>query len=137
MKKVKFGSVQLTIFLGLLIVSFSVVSFCILDKQILGWKLIPQEYQLAGWVVFIISLILTLLRYNFIEYNHDHLIIKINRFYSKKLSFKFIKDYKIEDKQLLIYSRDNSQHKFSLNSMKPKDIERLDHIIDIHIHEFL
>lgn len=137
MKKVNFGSSVLRILFGFLIISLIIVLFNLTDKYFFGWTLIPIDYHHLIFISLIVFSSLAYLKYNYILYNHDTLVIKMNRIFSKKISFKFIEDYKIENKQLLIYLRDNSEKKFSLRHVNAKDIERLDYIIDIHVQDFL
>lgn len=137
MKKINFGSLQLRILCGLLIVTLMILIFNIIDSKFLYLGLVPSDYQLIILSLMIIFALLCLFKYNYIQYNHDTLVIKINRLFSQKISFKFIEDYKIENNKLSIYFRDNTEQQFSLRHIHAKDIERLDYIIDIHVHDFI
>lgn len=137
MTKITFKNNLLDLFTFLTIVAILFITYHFLNGRIFRLDFYVKNAYEIGLSLLVFSLICRQLSHNFIRYDHDRLAVKINKLSSREFSFNSIEEYEIEDNKLKIFFRDNSEKKFNLRFLDEKDIERLDIILDIHIHEFL
>lgn len=137
MTKITLKNILLYLFTSLTIVAFLFITYHFLNGRIFRLDFSIKNANEIGLSLLAFSLICRHISHNFIRYDHDYLALKINKLSSREFSFSSIKDYKIVDNKLKLSLRDNSEEKFNLMFLDEKDINRLDTILDIHIHEFL
>ena len=122
MTKITFKNNLLDLFTFLTIVAILFITYHFLNGRIFRLDFsVKNAYEIG----------LSLLAFSLICRQLSH------KLSSREFSFNSIEDYEIEDNNLKIFFKDNSEKKFNLRFLDEKDIERLDIILDIHIHEFL
>lgn len=136
MKKITFKNQLTIIFILLLAIASILIIYSILYKSSFDAIFAIAYADYIGYSLLIISLLLVRFSYNYIKYDHDEVVLKINNFKANRFSFNSIRHYAIEDNLLMLSLRDSTEHIFNLRSIKSKDIVRLNQILEENTHLF-
>jgi hypothetical protein len=69
---------------------------------------------------------------NYLGWNKKGMVLKLNSFFSKTISFEHIHDYSFENENLEIIRKNGSRFNFSLKDIKPDHIDRIREVISSH-----
>ena len=113
-----------TIWIVLLIISLVII----LLKLFSSMPFIDKIYPLA-FLIQVVFFSRMFFYKNFVQRNKNAIMIKINSFIGKTITFDSLKEVSLEAKQLIIQKKNGKEIKFDMNSINPIDTNKLYQIL--------
>ncbi|OAB25636.1 hypothetical protein SAMN05444395_10825 [Flavobacterium fryxellicola] len=131
MKRIKFDNLQTSwFFISLIVLSLVCIIFGFFEIIQFDNPIINKRISAIGYASQAVFFSRMFWYKNYLQWNKKGMVIRINSFFGKSISFETIERTKLENHILTIYKNDGKSFDFDLSDIEENDSKKLNDIIN-------